>query len=240
MRASAALALGAALAASMACLACGSAGEAKREPPPEGLPWLAESFDISVEAAGDACGGLATGFVAARSTGSLVQTDDRVVLTLETALDPEVRPLTLRGCVVGDAARGFQLRLEGANHATSTEGGAACTARVSLPAALGELADAAALEASRTGDVTTPLGTAEDAWLAAGCPAEAEAGAWVPAFEVSVCEDGHLDGTLDAQISLTGSGCHAPPPCSLGLRLTGAVALPAPAPEGALIGGPCP
>lgn len=217
---------------------CTSGGTAPVSPPPAGLPYLPQELDVSLHAVGDTCDGLGQGLVVARSTGVLTQDDAEVHLTLSLSSDTTVRPLALRGCVLGDEASGFRLRLEGSAHAATTTGASTCTARMALPYDLGVEIDVAAAEAARTGVAASSLGTAEDAWVAAGCP-DADAAAGFPFFEVAVCSDGHLEGELDAQVAFSGAICHADAPCRVRLRLAGAVSVPANAPEGALLGGPC-
>lgn len=222
-------------------LACNRSQNAAGEPPPDGLPWLGHAFDVRLRVASEACEGRGAPWAVRQSEATLDQSGRTVELTFADGTDAAVRSVVLRGCVVGAADTGFELRLTGTTRSAVTQGQTSCTVRMTFPSALGEEIDHAEAAADLTGEATTNLGSSEDAWIAAGCPDADEDAEKAFAHVVwRVCEDGALRGDFDAQLSWTGYACHAGTPCTLGFEAEAAVVEPHPdAPEGALLGGVC-
>lgn len=221
-----------------ALLACGSGEATTGSPPPEGFPWLAQSFSLRSEVAAIDCAATRAPWAPGFATLDLLQEGTRVTATLE-ASDDTARAVTLEGCLV-DAGEGrFALRLSGSTRSTATAGESGCTTRLALPASLGVAVDRAEAAARAAGESGTSLEAEESAWLAAGCPAPDDTTAY-PHFELAVCDTGELRGAVDTQLAWSGAACHEGAPCTLGLALEAFVATPHPgAPADALLGGPC-
>ena len=220
---------------------CRPPGEAVREPPPEGLPWLGRSFDLQTRVSAQVCGGDDAPWAITYGSLGLDQSGDDVTLTLGDSTDDAVRDIVLRGCVVGDAATGFEVRVTGTSRSTTTQGQSTCAVRLAFPAALGEEIDRSEAAADLSGDATTNLGTSEDAWIEAGCPSAAQDAGHSHSYTAwRVCSDGSLRARFDAQLAYTGQACHRGTPCVLGLATEATVVESHPdARSGALLGGPC-
>ncbi len=225
----------------VASLGCNGSGETTGEPPPAGLPWLGQRFDLRTRVAAQLCGGSDAPRAITFATARLDQSGDDVTLTLSDETDDVVRDVVLHGCVVGDAATGFEVRVTGTSRSAVTQGQSTCAVRMAFPAALGEEIDRAEAAADLAGEAATTQGTSEDAWVEAGCPSEAEDPARAHSHVVwRVCPDGTLTARFDAQLAFTGYACHAGMPCVLGLEAEASVLAPHPdAPEDAILGGPC-
>ncbi|MCK6571873.1 hypothetical protein L6V77_12355 [Myxococcota bacterium] len=221
-------------------VACNGAGDAAREPPPAGLPWVGEAFDLRIGVAATTCAATGLPWASTFSQAIVVQSGARVTLTLQHAADFEVRDVELDGCVVETGAGAFALRLSGSARAAALQGEATCAVRLSLPAALGRAIDSAEAAAALEGTAVAPLGATEDAWLAAGCPAATGGADDYPAFDLPLCADGGLRGTVSAELAWAGAACHAGEPCTLELAFDGVLAAPHPdEPAGAVRGGVC-
>jgi hypothetical protein len=230
-----------ALPSAVALLAgCTGVGETPREPPPPGLPWVGAAFDVRIGVTAVTCDATSLPWSSTFSTGTVTQSGDRVTLTFEHPNDPEVRDVVLDGCVVATGPGAFALRLSGSARAAALQGEATCAVRLSLPAALGRVVDAAEAAAALDGAAASPAGTTESAWLAAGCPAATGSADDYPAFDLPLCADGALRGTVEAELAWSGAACHEGAPCTVTLAFDGVLAAPHPdEPAGALRGGAC-
>lgn len=222
--------------------ACASPQSDERLPPTEGLPYLGHRFEVQTAVAAQACASRGAPWAVQFSELVLDQSADRVTVTFSASGDDAVRDVVLHGCVVGSVEAGFDLRLTGSARSGVTQGSSTCQVRLSLPADLGEEIDRAEAEADLSGASTTSLGTDEEAWIAAGCPAEGADGAAAafPYATLQVCEDGSLVGQVDGQLAWTGYACHALTPCTLVLGVEAALTESHPEAVGTeVLGGPC-
>ena len=220
----------------LSLVACRGSGEDLLSPPPAGVPWLARKLAFTSEILGGTCLTQGSDFILTGPVGTLEQDGRRVTLSFSPE-DPDstARPLTVRGCVVGDATSGFQLRLSGLNRSGVSQGAAPCFVRLALPEALGAAVDVDESQARASGAAASAHGTDEGAWLAHGCKGDE-----VDYFELCVCENGTLRGETEAQLAWFGAACHAGPPCTLSLRFRGVKTEDHPdLPPGALLGVPC-
>jgi len=221
-------------------LACNGVADVSREPPPPGLPWVGAAFDVRLGVAGTTCAATGLPWTSVFSQATVVQSGARITLTLQHAGDSGSRDVVLDGCVVETEAGGFALRLSGSVRAAALQGEATCALRLSMPAALGRAIDSAEAAAAVDGAAVAPLSETADAWLAAGCPAAIGKGDDYPSFDLPLCADGGLRGTIGAELAWAGAACHAGEPCALELAFDGVLAAPHPdEPAGAVRGGVC-
>ncbi len=224
-----------------AAAGCNGAADAALEPPPAGLPWVGAAYDVRIGVAATTCGATGLPWSSTFSTATVEQSGVRIRLTIRAGGDDAIRDVVLDGCVVESAPGVYALRLSGTTRAAALQGEAACAVRLSLPGGLGRSIDAAEAAAELDGVAATTLGTTEDAWQAAGCPAAVGTADDYPAFDLPLCADGGLRGTVEAQLAWAGAACHAGEPCTLRLAFDGVLAAPHPdEPPDALRGGECP
>ena len=62
-------------------VACNGAGDAAREPPPAGLPWVGEAFDLRIGVAATTCAATGLPWASTFSQAIVVQSGARVTLT---------------------------------------------------------------------------------------------------------------------------------------------------------------